>query len=402
MIFWSVAGVMVLAAGALILRALTRAPVADMRTNPDMAVYRAQLAEVDRDLSRDIIAATEAEAMRTEIKRRMLELDRAGAATAPAARRLGNALPAGLTCLMLLAAVLLYWELGAPGYADLPHRDRVARAEAVKAARPTQTEAEAEAAKGRAAPPAPPEDFAKLMDDLRAAVAERPDDVQGLRLLATNERRIGNLQAAARAEERLLVVLGDTATADDHAALADILISAAGGLVTADAEAQIAAALRTDPANGTARFYAGLLEAQIGRPDRAFLLWRALQKDSPPEAPWMPYIAGQMEMLAAAAGADYAPPEVKGPGAADIDAAAQMSEGDRAEMIKGMVAGLEERLFTQSGTAGEWAQLMTALGVLGDKDRAQTAWARAQVALQGDPAALDQVRAAAQTAGVSE
>ena len=67
MIFWSVAGVMVLAAGALILRALTLVPVADMRTNPDMAVYRAQLAEVDRDLSRDIIAATEAEAMRTEI-----------------------------------------------------------------------------------------------------------------------------------------------------------------------------------------------------------------------------------------------------------------------------------------------------------------------------------------------
>ena len=172
--------------------------------------------------------------------------------------------------------------------------------------------------------------------------------------------------------------------------------------MTAEAEAAVAATLQQDPSNGTARFYAGLLEAQTGRPDRAFLLWRDLRADSPAEAPWVPYIDSQMDILAAAAGVDYTPPDVKGPGAADVAAAAGMSAADRAEMIKGMVTGLEERLFTTGGTGAEWAQLLTALGVLGDKDRAVAAWAKAQIALQDQPDALAEARAAAVQAGVQE
>lgn len=407
MIFWVMAGALALAAGALILRALIAVPRDGGRTTgSDLAVYRAQLAEVDRDLQRATISAAEAEALRLEIKRRILEADRAGRGRADGlapqvgAARLG--LPVALTAAVLSAAFLLYYQMGAPGYADLPHKNRVARAEAFKADRPSQSEAEAEAAKTRPAPPAPPTDFARLMDELRNAVATRPDDLTGLRLLATNERRLGNLEAAARAEERLVTVLGDKATADDQAALADILISAAGGLVTAEAEAAVVAALTADPENGTARFYAGLLEAQTGRPDRAFLLWRDLRKDSPSEAPWVSYIDSQMETLAAAAGADYVPPAVKGPEAADMSAAAELTEGERAEMIRGMVAGLEERLFASGGSGAEWAQLLTALGVLGDKDRAKAAWDQAQVALEDQPDALAEVRAAAQQAGIAE
>jgi cytochrome c-type biogenesis protein CcmH len=70
-------------------------------------------------------------------------------------------------------------------------------------------------------------------------------------------------------------------------------------------------------------------------------------------------------------------------------------------MIKGMVAGLEDRLKTQGGTPAEWAQLMTALGVLKDTARAKEMWALAQTALANDPAGLEQVRAAAATAGVT-
>jgi len=400
--FWIVTLAMTLAAGAMILWTLLRTPQSpNGAMDTDLAVYRAQLAEVGRDLERGTIGTGEADALRLEIKRRILDADRAAPGVVGTASAGFPVLPVAVTAILFGGAFLLYDRLGAPGYPDIPHQDRVARAEAAKATRPTQAEAEAEAARSRPAPPAPTADFAKLMDQLRAALAERPDDVTGLRLLAQNERRLGNIGAAARAQERLVAALGDKATGDDQAALADILISAAGGLVTADADIAIAAALKADPANGTARFYAGLLEAQTGRPDRAYLFWSDLRKDSPADAPWVPYIDSQMQMLAAAAGADYVPPNAAGPGAADMAAAAGMSEGERAEMIRGMVAGLEERLFTEGGSGAEWAQLLTALGVLGDKDRARDAWTRAEAALTDQPDALAEVRAAADKAGVA-
>ncbi|MEO0829398.1 MAG: hypothetical protein AAFY03_02955, partial [Pseudomonadota bacterium] len=74
---------------------------------------------------------------------------------------------------------------------------------------------------------------------------------------------------------------------------------------------------------------ARLFRQRDAAPDRAFLLWRDLRKDSPSEAPWVSYIDSQMETLAAAAGADYVPPAVKGPEAADMSAAAELTEGER-------------------------------------------------------------------------
>ena len=65
-------------------------------------------------------------------------------------------------------------------------------------------------------------------------------------------------------------------------------------------------------------------------------------------------------------------------------------------MIRSMVAGLESRLMGGTGgTPTEWAQLVTALGVLGEKDRQTAALAKAETALASDPAGLAQVRAAA-------
>ncbi len=403
MTFWILAGAVVVASALMILRAARLAPQGPQTGNPDLEVYRAQLAEVERDAARGIIGASEAEGLRTEIKRRILNLDRATTQSfASVQSPSGLMLPGALVLAMFAGAFALYGWLGAPDYGDLPHAARVAKAELLKAERPSQAEAEAEAAKARPAPPAPATDYAKLMDELRAAIAARPADVTGLRLLADNERKLGNLEASARAMESLIAAVGDKATATDHAALADSLITAAGGIVTAEAEAAIIHSLTADRTNGTARFYAGLLEAQTGRPDRAFRLWRDLRKDGPPDAPWAPYIDSQMEMLAAAAGADYtAPEQTQGPEAGDVAAAAQMSPEDRAAMIRGMVSGLEDRLFTSGGSAAEWVQLMTALGVLGDRERAKTAWAKAQTALAGDAAGLDQVREAARQVGVS-
>jgi len=395
-VFWLVAAILVAGAAAWLVHA-ARANLPTPSANPDLGVYRAQLAELERDCARGVIAEADAAPIRAEIARRILDSDRRAAGVG-ATRDGGAMVPIVATGVALLAAIGLYLWLGAPGYADLPHAARLAHADSLKASRPTQAEAEVIAAKARPAPAPPAADLAALMDKLRAAVATRPTDIQGLTLLARNERSLGNLPAAARAQTQLVAALGAKATADDLAALADVLVNAAGGIVTAEAEGALTRTLALDPKNGTARFYAGLLEAQVGRPDIAFRLWQALLTDGPPEAPWVPFVQAQMPMLAEAAGTDYVPP-VKGPGAADMAAAAGMSDADRAEMIKTMVAGLEDRLTTQGGTPQEWAQLMTALGVLGDHDRAKAALVRATAALSGDPEGLATVQAAARAAG---
>jgi cytochrome c-type biogenesis protein CcmH len=60
--------------------------------------------------------------------------------------------------------------------------------------------------------------------------------------------------------------------------------------------------LELEPRNGTARYYAGLMYAQQGRPDLAFPIWRNLLAESTPDAPWLEPIRLQIEEVAALAG----------------------------------------------------------------------------------------------------
>ncbi|MGB3148896.1 MAG: c-type cytochrome biogenesis protein CcmI [Paracoccaceae bacterium] len=405
--FLTITAGLLLAAIYLIRRALWRAAgEGATEGQADLALYKAQLAEVDSDVSRKILSEEEAALARIEIKRRILDLDRRmdrdGSATAVQSG--GRAPILALTILVILGAAGLYAWIGAPFYPDVPHAARLAAAEALKAARPDQKAAEAMAEKARGPLPPPDAAYADLMDKLREAVVAHPGDLQGLRLLARNERTLGNFSAAARAQEALNAALGAEATAMDYAALADVLILAAGNQVTAAADAAISHALTLDPANGTARFYAGLSAAQTGRPDLAFAIWNSLMQESPPEAPWVSFLAAEMPALAAAAGTDYQPPAaldpaLRGPTAADITGAEGQTAEERAAMIAGMVNGLEERLMAGGGSAAEWAQLVRALVVLGQEDRVQAALAAAEAALGGDAEALAAVRAAAQGEG---
>ncbi len=367
----------------------------------DIGVYRDQLAGVEADLARGVIGADEAGRLKIEISRRILAADRArGAASAGrAGPRIVVPILAGLG---VLGAAWLYTTLGAPGYPDLPLSDRIAAAEAARAARPSQAAAEA-AAPSQAVEPEG--EFGALMDALRASTVDHPDKVEGFRLLATYEARLGDFGAAARAKARVIALTeAQAVTADDYAELADLLVRAAGGTVTETADAAIAATLQLDPQNGTGLFYAGLMEAQTGRPDRAFAIWRGLLENGPQNAPWVDFLRANLPGLGQAAGVDYAPPAATpaGPGAADIAAAADMSAEDREAMIRGMVEGKEARLAADGGSAEDWAQLINALGVLGETERARQAVARALAAYDGDAAAIDMIRAAAEAAGAAE
>lgn len=84
------------------------------------------------------------------------------------------------------------------------------------------------------------------------------------------------------------------------------------------------------------------------------------------------------------------PPQnaLPGPDRDDIANAADMSEGDRAAMINGMVARLEERLRVEGGSVDEWLRLITSLGVMGRSEEAARAYAAAREDFANDPQAL--------------
>lgn len=368
----------------------------------DIGVYRDQLSEVDRDLARGVLTDAEAEAVRTEVSRRLLEADRR--AKEEGAESAGQIWPAAILVVASVVAggLWLYSSLGAPGYPDLPMAERLAALDEAAANRMSQVEAEAQAAPNMPTIPQGDARFLELMDRLRATLQERPDDLQGLTLLAENEARLGNFIAAREAHQRILSIKGDEATEIDLLMGIDIMVFGAGGYVSPEAEALIRQLLAMAPENPAGRYYAGLVMAQNGRPDRAFPIWRRLLEGSPPEAPWVPVIRAEIAGIAAAAGVDYQPPPLPGPSAADMAAADAMSEEDRQEMIRGMVEGLAARLASEGGPPEEWARLITALGVLGETERAGAIVAEARDVFGGSAEALQLIDSAAARAGISQ
>ncbi|SMO37988.1 c-type cytochrome biogenesis protein CcmI [Paracoccus laeviglucosivorans] len=368
----------------------------------DLRIYRDQLREVERDLERRLIEPAEAERLRAEIGRKVLTADRALERESGARRAPGGPAAVAVLAALLLGAGALYYEIGAPDKPDQPIAQRIAMAQQVYDNRPTQAEAEKVAPK----PQRPPVDaeYTALIDQLRAAVAKNPDDPQGQALLAMHEERLGNLVAAKNAQAKLVALRGDSATATDHAQLAALTVDAAGGLVTRDAEAELARALELEPKNGQARYLSGYLQIQNGRPDRAFPIWADLLAQGPESAPWMPVLRASIGDLAWFAGQpDYVAPEPRtlpGPDADAMAAAEDMTPEERQQMVAGMVKGLEERLATQGGTPDEWARLISSLVVIGQKDHAQNILAEARGRFAGAADALAPIEAAAQQSGL--
>lgn len=397
--FWAAAAGMAVAVAVILLLALRRGEQAEPPRS-DAQMYRDQLADVARDVARGIVPPEEEARLRTEIGRRLLDADR-NAATAPQATTSGNnAVWSSVVAVVVLAgAVGLYLRWGAPGYPDLPLALRHQMSDEVLANRLSQAEAVARTPAAPALPP-PDADFADLMDKLRKTVAERPDDVTGLALLARNEAALGNLVAAEEAQRRMIAAKGAAASGADHSALADIMIRAAGGFVSPEAEAELISALERDPKNGAARYFSGLMFTQGGRYDRTFLMWKTLLDEGPADAPWIAPIRAQLPQIAARAGINYDLPPEAGPDAADIAAAAEMSPEDRQAMIEGMVGQLSDRLATEGGPAEDWAKLIRALGVLKDTTRAGAIYAEAQTRFAGDGAALSFLKEAALEAGL--
>ena len=146
-----------------------------------------------------------------------------------------------------------------------------------------------------------------------------------------------------------------------------------------------------------ARYYLGVAAEQDGDRAKATAIWQDMLKSAAADAPW---IATVQRALAEIGVAPTTPPAVAavapaagapGPSAADVSAAAQMSEQDRTAMIHTMVARLADRLKQNGDDIDGWQRLLRAYMVLNERDKAQAAAGDARRALASEPDKLHQI-----------
>lgn len=396
--FWLVALGLAGAVVAVLVAALRRSGAAEGLpggASADLAVYKDQLAEVARDLDRGTIRPEEAERLRAEIGRRVIEADRALRDAPAVGKRIGRGpVTAVIAALVLPGALAAYWGLGAPGYPDMALAPRLADLDAGMAARPGQ-----EAELGR---------LGRARDaglDARLA-AELPGETDPVALRARFAAAFGagNVQEAVRVQERLLAVVGRDATANDHANLALALVVEAGGYVSPEAEAALRESLRRDMGNELARYLVGEMFLQGGRFDQAFRFWRPIAEAGTEGAPWVAAVRERIGEVADLAGIRYALPggaAVPGPDAGDMAAAQDMTPQERQAMIEGMVKQLSDRLAKEGGTVEDWNRLIRSLAVLERLPDAQAIYDEAKAKFEGRPAELSFLRLAAVETGLN-
>lgn len=238
MLFWAMAGLLAAGAAALVLAFAARARRGD-EVDPDVALYRRQLAEVDDMRARGLLGDAEYGPARAEAARRLLAADaRAGAPAVSAAR--SGPLLLGAVVLTAALALALYLAVGSPGREDTPYAERLAG--------------------WRARDPAtlaPPE-FAAVAQDL---ADRRGEDANAWRLLGRARLQTGEAFSAVRALERA-AELGDTA--EDFTALGEAIATFNGGEVNASASAAFSEALKRDPASVSARYGLALGRLALG------------------------------------------------------------------------------------------------------------------------------------------
>jgi cytochrome c-type biogenesis protein CcmH len=356
MTLWFVFALMTAAAIFAVLWPLGRA-VRPPDDGNETAVYKDQLAEIDRDLAGGLIGPSDAEAARIEIGRRLLSAadhQREPAVASNVKLRRSAAVMAlvGLP----VVAVALYLPLGSPRLGDFPLAQR---SRAPDATQPLEN----------------------LVAQVEQHLEKNPTDGRGWNVLAPVLARIGRYDDAVRAYRNSITYNGDSAAR--RADLGEALAAAAGGVVTSEAKAEFERALALDANEAKASYFLGLAAEQDGRTAEAVSIWGSMLAKAPPDAPWRPLVQAAL----ARTGGSTAPalPDDA------VAAAKDMNETDRGVMISGMVDRLASRLKQNGGDVEGWLRLVRAYMVMGDRDKAKGALTEARQSFANDAERLRQL-----------
>jgi cytochrome c-type biogenesis protein CcmH len=356
-ILWVVAGLLTAAAVGLMLHALLR-PTSLRQEGADRAIFRDQLAEVERDRARGAIAPAEAQAARAEIARRLLAAERA-AGPAPAPRTGGTrALALAVSVLVPVAALAIYLPTGRPDLPGQPLAERDTTAQQAQAAATAEAVA------------------------LRARLDAASDDRDGWIELGRRWMQLGD---AARAADAWGRAIGLSPEGDPllESSWAEATIFANEGVVTETATRALERVLAARPDDARARYYLAVGRAQAGDDQAALAGWQDLMRTSPADAPWVASVRERIAEVARRLGLDpaRATPEplapTAGPDSEAGAAIASLPPEQQEAAIRAMVDGLEARLVGSPDDLEGWLRLARARQILGEPAKAADAFARA-------------------------
>jgi cytochrome c-type biogenesis protein CcmH len=359
MILWIIFALMTAAAILAVLWPLGRKAVVSGGGN-DLLVYQDQLEEIGRDRNAGLIGLAEAEAARVEVSRRLLAAADAEATSAKpvmsasqSLRRRRTAAGAALVVLVLLP-LGFYLELGAP---EVPGQPAFARAKT----------------------PPGGQSIDSLVGQVEAHLAKNPNDGTGWEVIAPVYLRLGRFDDAVAARRKALALNGETAARD--ADLGEALVAAANGMVTDEAKKEFEAAVTREEQQPKAQYFLGLADEQDGNRDAAAKRWRAMIEQAPPDAPWIGFVRTALGRVTG----EPVPEAAAGPSDQDVAAAENMTDEQRAAMIRGMVARLSDQLHADGNNVDGWLRLVRAYVVLGERDKAKGAADDARHALASRP-----------------
>jgi cytochrome c-type biogenesis protein CcmH len=323
----------------------------------EAVVYRDQLDELDRDVKAGLISTSEAEAARLEISRRLLTAaDNEREPATGSNIRLRRAAAVVALVGLPAVAVAVYYPLGSPGLADFPLAQR---ARAPDATQPLDN----------------------LVAQVEQHLEKNPSDGRGWGVLAPVLARLGRFDDAVRAFRNSITYNGESA--ERRADLGEVLVAAAGGVVTTEAKAEFERALVLNADEVKASYFLGLAAEQDGHSIEAASIWRAMLAKAPANAPWRPLVQSALVRVGGSP-APTIPDDA-------VAAAKDMSQTDRSAMIRGMVDRLATRLKQNGDDVDGWLRLVRAYMVMGEADKAKGASAEAREAVASDPERLKQL-----------
>jgi cytochrome c-type biogenesis protein CcmH len=356
--FWVAAGVLSAAAAILILFRAAQAAAHAEPADTTSVFYRRQLAEIGDLADRGLLGDDERKGAEAEAARRMLAAaDQPTQAWSTTQTRLPILIIAFAAPALALG---LYLIVGAPGSADQSFAGRLAK---WRAASPSTLQ---------------PAEMAAVLGQL---TQERPNDPDGFRFLALADGASQNPAGAVRALRHAVKLAPERA--DLWEMLGEAQVYVANGELTAGAKDAFVHTIKLDPTNVAARFHLARARIKAGDKEGGIAQWKALLADMPANDP------RRADLMSAIAEASGAPPPPQ--------AAPQGLSGDQMTAVRGMVAGLAQRLTASPDDPAGWVQLVKAYSVLGDTEKRDAALKTARARYAGKPDVLDALAKAAAT-----
>jgi len=349
MALWIAMAVLTAAAAIAILAPLFRTRAGSTARDAEMAIYRDQLDEIDRDLARGVLAPREADAARNEISRRLIKASEEAPDTAiTTSNRPRIAAVVAIVVLPAVGLALYPWWLGSPDQRDMPLEQRLAN--------PQEDDLPARAV---------------VLD---AALLANPDSPELWQEALSVYGQVGRLDGVVTAYANIVRLRPDLdPTGDVGVGLGELIVNATG-TISVEALRIFDIVLSINPDQITPKIYRALAFQEAGMTAEAIAAWEAVIAQAPPEgAPWVTLAQEQLARLGGAAPANAA-------GTTAIDA-----------QIRAMVDNLAAQLIQNPQDAEGWMRLIRSYVVLGELDLARQAVTSARSTFAGNEQALQMI-----------